>query len=485
MRCVAGVLLAVWCDVCPGAEGDPPVVQELVITALKNNPKVLEAKAIVSRYRAYWEETDGFFDAVLSAGANQTDDTLGLDQTQASVGAERAFMPGFRLKASVAETYYDNIQSTMESTLTEQTTLYQNAATLSLAVPLMKNRGFKQWSLSKDEARLKYQAMRNQYLAIEQDYRHQVEQRIIAMLEATTLAQVNGMAVQRVERLLKESLELVALKTIPEYQVFSARMEVGLQSEQHTASQQIRETALIRLVEIVGDETICRRQDFPTDLVVKWAEASSLPITYTDSIALSKKGTILQLQQDIEASDAALKRVKDDAQSDLQLAASATAMGEDPNRLWSSGRYLNDRNLGAVVGLIWSRPWELKTEKARARAATALIVEKREQLRHNELRILADLKVAFQQYRIARERLTLVTGAIESARQALDAEDERFRLGEGRSRNVLDAQKDLTDALKRQIVIAAEVLRAYSDFHFTAGYVYHQDLSLLTQTGEP
>jgi len=53
---------------------------------------------------------------------------------------------------------------------------------------------------------------------------------------------------------------------------------------------------------------------------------------------------------------------------------------------------------------------------------------------------------------------------------ALEAENERFCLGEGRSRNVLDAQRDLTDALKRQTIIAVELLRAYSNFMYASGY---------------
>ena len=59
---------------------------------------------------------------------------------------------------------------------------------------------------------------------------------------------------------------------------------------------------------------------------------------------------------------------------------------------------------------------------------------------------------------------------MKAARLALDAERDRFRLGEGRSRQVLDAQKDLTKAMQRQNQNAASLLRTVSDYEYATGY---------------
>ena len=58
----------------------------------------------------------------------------------------------------------------------------------------------------------------------------------------------------------------------------------------------------------------------------------------------------------------------------------------------------------------------------------------------------------------------------EAAQQTVAAEQERFRLGEGNSHAVLEAQKNLTATLLRQNAAAAEFLRAMSDYNFACGY---------------
>ncbi len=52
---------------------------------------------------------------------------------------------------------------------------------------------------------------------------------------------------------------------------------------------------------------------------------------------------------------------------------------------------------------------------------------------------------------------------MEDARRALVAEEQRLSLGEGRSRNVLDAQKDLTTAERRANAAAYDLILAYTD----------------------
>jgi outer membrane protein TolC len=69
----------------------------------------------------------------------------------------------------------------------------------------------------------------------------------------------------------------------------------------------------------------------------------------------------------------------------------------------------------------------------------------------------------------ARDRLDIVDRAVGEARRALDAESERMRLGEGRSRNVLDAQKDLTTAERRANQAALDTVLAILDLLHAAG----------------
>jgi outer membrane protein TolC len=83
-----------------------------------------------------------------------------------------------------------------------------------------------------------------------------------------------------------------------------------------------------------------------------------------------------------------------------------------------------------------------------------------------QIKIRNELNSAYRNFSTTFLGMELCAIAVEEAKKALQAENERFRLGEGRSRNVLDAQKDLTEALRRQILVAIELLKAYSAFNY-------------------
>jgi len=74
-------------------------------------------------------------------------------------------------------------------------------------------------------------------------------------------------------------------------------------------------------------------------------------------------------------------------------------------------------------------------------------------------RLATDLAAAHREFTGAREQFVEITTAVEQARHTLEAEGERFRLGEGRSRNVLDAQNDLTKTYRTRDAIVAALLR--------------------------
>ena len=121
--------------------------------------------------------------------------------------------------------------------------------------------------------------------------------------------------------------------------------------------------------------------------------------------------------------------------------------------------------------LLWKRPLGFRSERSRITQARLRIRELRQSLRQVELQICADMEVATIALSNARKRLQLVSLAVTAAQQTLNAEQERFRLGGGRSRDVLDAQKDVITAIKRQTNIGAELLRAHSNFLFASGYM--------------
>ncbi|MFA5043431.1 MAG: TolC family protein [Kiritimatiellia bacterium] len=446
-------------------------LEALVAEAFANNPAVQAAQYEVNRAQAERDELRGFFDPQLNASASQTDYNAGYNQAFLHAGVDAAILPGVYLGTRVEESYYSRLQAgAVTNVFGTYNDLWQSLAGLQLGVPLLRDRGFLQWKLSDERAAKRFSAARHRWRAATQQCRHDVEQQYIAVLEAVASAYVGQTALTRVEKLLKEAQELVQLKIVPEYQLFTARSEVALRREAETADRQVCKTTQTRLLEVLGAPKPARPAQASFDTLILWAESVELPPFYVEDAALKARGDYNEILDFIEVVEKEKAINQDNLQSDLSLNIEAILQGEAPNDVIGSGRYLSEQNLGASIGLIWKRPWGYRTEKARIRAIGATIAAQHELLRQTAIRIRADLKVQHEQFMSAQDRLSLVSQAIVGARQALEAENERFCLGEGRSRNVLDAQKDLTDALKRQITIAAELLRAYSNFMYASGY---------------
>ena len=446
-------------------------LEALVAEAFANNPAVQAAQYEASRAQAERDELRGFFDPQLNAAASQADYNAGYNQAFLHAGVDAAILPGVYLGTRVEESYYSQLQaSTVTNVFGTYNDLWQSLAGLRLGVPLLRDRGFLQWKLSDERAAKRYRMAQNHWRAVTQQCRHDVEQQYIAVLEAVAQRYVAQAALTRVEKLLKEAQELVQLKIVPEYQLFTARSEVALRRESETAEQQACKTTQTRLLELLGTSKPARPVQATFDTLILWAESVDLPLWYAEDTALKARGDYNEILDSIEAAEKEKAINQDNLRDDLSLNMETILQGEDPNNVIGSGRYLSERNLGASIGLTWKRPWGYRTEKARVRAISATIDAQHELLRQTAIRVRADLKVQHEQFMSAQDRLSLVSQAIVGARQALEAENERFCLGEGRSRNVLDAQKDLTDALQRQIIIAVELLQAYSNFLYASGY---------------
>lgn len=465
---VAALWLTAW---LPAARANLEL-EALIAEAFANNPAVQAAQFEVSRAQAERDELRGFFDPQLNATASQADYNAGYNQALLHAGVDAAVLPGVYLGTRFEESYYSQLQGSIVTNVFPENynDLWQSLAGLRLGVPLLRDRGFLQWKLSDERAAKRFSLAQNHWRAVTQQCRHDVEQQYIAVLEAVAQRYVAQAALTRVEKLLKEAQELVRLKIVPGYQLFTARSEVALRQESETADQQACKTTQIRLLELLGTSQRAQPVRASFDTLILWAESVELPPLFAEDKALKARGDYNEILDFIEVAEKEWAINQDNLRDDLSLNMETILQGEDPNNVIGTGRYLSERNLGASIGLTWKRPWGYRTEKARMRAVSATIDAQHELLRQTAIRIRADLKVQHEQFMSAQDRLGLVSQAIVAARQALEAENERFCLGEGRSRNVLDAQRDLTDALKRQTIIAVELLRAYSNFMYASGY---------------
>ncbi|NOY82880.1 MAG: TolC family protein [Kiritimatiellaeota bacterium] len=434
---------------------------DLIAGAEARNPRLSAARDRVTQALAARNGLLGFFDPAVSATGDKASGDLGYD-LRLSAEIETPFKPGFYLTLGAAE-------NRLVDPGKEYNALYQTVFSAGVTVPLLRDRGFRKWRLLFAEAEATYRAAGSRLLWVRQDLRHRIEQRYIAMQEARSAYDVAQGATARVEKLLGEAKELVRLKVVPEYQLFPARMEVALARASELQAAEAFHRSVVFLAREIG---AVERRDFRAapEMLIAWARGAEVPADWPAEEAFRRRGDCLELAARRASVQYRLQWAREELKSDLSLSAEAVWTGEDPHDPLGTGAYMADRREGGIVSLTWRRPLGRRTERAEVARQMSRLRELDHLLEDLKIGIRADLTTARSDFESARRQLVLVTEAVRDARQNLAAEAERFRLGEGRSRNVLDAQKDLTNAIQRQTRTAAALLRAQADFFYAVGY---------------
>lgn len=471
-------VLVVLC-ITPLAKAGPPATagreesRSFVQRALRNNPRIAAAEGLLSRAQAQHRGVSGFFDPqVVAAGGHvergrtvpgaTRSSSLDDDALSARIGIETAAKPGAYLSVGIAERRLLEPGEPFDD-------LYQSLAGVRLWVPLVQDRGFSRWRAEDRQAGALSLAASNDLIAVRQDVQHEVERAYIDALHALAEQDTVARAGARVDQLLKEAQTLVDLHVIPEYQLFTARLEVELYREETASAAQVAETQRIRLGELVGS-TNAPSLKADAHSLVAWALFVTPSRAGTTDDACGRRGLYLAARKRCDAAAAEGLRLAEELKPDIAVTAAATWQGEDQSDVFGRERLLSDEHAGTEVAVVWRQPLGHRAEKADMNANVALQDALRAQLSGIRLKIAAELASAESALQSARERLDTAEEAVQQAERALGAEEERFRLGESRSRNVLDAQKDLTATLRRRNNAAALVLSADSDLRYAMGY---------------
>ena len=444
-------------------------LRRLTVMALERNPQVLAARHEVERYAAAQDELKGFFDPQLKASAlGQRDAWYGQDGFLNTAGTEMALMPGAYLDVEAGQNYLKNLSDDHHDRMA------QTVLTTRLRVPLNRDRGFAIWKLDNRRAGAESLAAQARLLDACQTVRLEVEQRYVVLCEAQAQFAVATAASRRANKLLEDTREMVRLKTVPEYQVYPAQYEVAVRREDEMAALQAVGTAQLRLAETlaapVAAGAAAQEAVAGTPLVVVWAEAMPLPFVPPLAKALEARGKWLDFQEQATAARIEIRRQQEGLKSNVALTVEGGWQGEEPDGMVGAGAYSFDHNFGGLVGVTWSRPLGYQAERSRVRQVAARLAKLEEEGRGVELTVKTEMETARRDYEQARERLRVLSEGVTAARRTLEAEEQRFRLGEGRSRNVLDAQKDLNDVISRQTGVAGQLLLAAARFHYATGY---------------
>lgn len=407
-----------------------------------------------------------FRSPALSAAAGRTEDPSGVPHTTFSrVIDANSNYAGAGVEAPLVRGVYGGVGALVYSDATgeAESDSAETGLGAMLRIPLLRDRAFalnalEMEQLSFDEA-AQLCAVQKELIDISAEI---VKQYAQWLLEAADAAEIEK-AMTRAEKLLEQSTERVRLKDLAQYQIYPARYEATLRREELESARQSIRTQSATLAQALGLAQLPGDMPDNPELLLRWADAlAQLDIAPLAALDLEQTSPTVRRAHALAQSAAATTRhTAEDLRDELNLNLSAG---------WRSEADTDSGNdTGYTVALIFRRNLFSGGDEARIEADAA---EARALQRDYENTLLTE--------RIARERalvsftnacarLQTAHDAVLAASDALSAEDDRFALGDGSSRSVLDAQQDLTSATRRQISVAGEVVSAMAELLRTVG----------------
>jgi outer membrane protein TolC len=441
---------------------------ELITLAFSNSPTLSAANEGSRQAEAALDATGEFLDSRTLAAAGRMSGSAatpmiaapaglpGADAYGVAAGVEVPIRPGLYAGAGVSEQYLVNPADGSDSG-------YHTLVGAQLRIPLLQDRGFSLWRHTQSRVKELQTAADAHLTETRQAVRHAVEQTYFTYLTEVANATTSQSATDRAQKLLNEAEELVRLKVVPEYQLAPARLELALRREEFCASLQAIDTARLRLIQVLGITPATLLTTNSLALTDRAANLTLPPIPAATH-SFSSRGAIREIEALAAAAAAETRSLDDRLRPELGLSLRGVWATDDSSALSSDGKS------SAAAVLVWTRPWSQTGPRARLRESQARETQLAEVLRELQNRLTADLAAAQRDFSGAGERLKEITVAVEQARRTLEAEAERFQLGEGRSRNVLDAQNDLTKAYRSRNAVVAALLKGHSDFMYASGY---------------
>jgi|LSQX01.3.fsa_nt_gb outer membrane protein TolC len=451
---------------------DANELYDLLNEAAQHSPALLAAKWRVEQQLLRHQELQEFFDPSLYMAAGQAERARSLpgasgytnlanNATELQAGIDMPLDPGIYVAVGAAERLYNDIDG--------YDYLAQTLFGIKIRVPLLKDRGFAKHNLEREMALADYNAAVNQMLDAAQVLKREVTLAYIAAYEALSSYEVTKDATNRFQQLVSEARELYRLKVIPEYQIYDAQMDLQIGKENEEVARNRMELSLISLAALVGGHRKIKLQS-GSDILFKIAsETKALP-ELPLAEAFENRGSYQQIKNSIEYVRAQLASTLEDQKDDVTLHAGLSWQGEIHDDFGGSYRHITDRNVGADITVVWKRPLDYRGPRARKARFDARINQLKENLRAEAIAITRDIQHATNNFKTALTRIEIVSQGIQASERTVTAERERFRLGEGTSSSVTDAQKELTSLQHKRTSAAADLLRAKANFLFASGY---------------
>ena len=338
-----------------------------------------------------------------------------------------------------------------------------------LRIPLLRDRGFAVNRLELDSLSQTERAAAHRYEAEVYDAWTSVVDAYAQVLFRIADAREVSNALARAEQLVDDSAARAELEDLAEYQVFPARFEAATRAEELAEARTQILVARETLKQAIGAEP----EDAESPSSVSSEDAYALlsawagtlqALDFADAIAAVPEKTcpeVLAAEAEWLAARSRATSAHEDLKSSLDLNLGAGWNSEEDG---TSGH-----EAGYGVSIVYSRPLSHDGDRAAVHASEARAAAAGHDYAAEVLRAQVRREKALAALEGIRGRYQLARTTVEAARRSLDAENERFAIGDGSSRNVLDAQKDLTTARRRELSVYLEVITTVAEFLRASG----------------
>jgi outer membrane protein len=487
----------------------PLALQEALRLALEHNLQLEIARYQPEIARYNWQGAYGVYDPQFNANASHNLNVTeggGVDpQGRATLGNEtRSDRFGGGLRGVLPTGLLYDLSGTFGHNYGERESFpfdfYDGDVGLTLQQPLLRN----MWI---DANRLTIRVRKHDLKIAEQDYMFQVlqivndtQQAYYELIAARDQIVARERALELATRFADETQRRVELGTLPPLDHVQALSEASTVRAELIQVRQLAAVAENILKNLITDnyELWHASQIVPTERLVAVPEDLDLGASWLTGV--SSRPDLLSLTERLERQGVVVKYQHNQLFPSLDLVGSLGRAGID-NKLNTivitnvtprpgpdirrvivvPGRDANftdvlddiatDNNPRYSYGIVFSMPLSFRRERNEYKAAKAEQESLKAQYTQLRQNILIQIENAVTEIRANFERVQATRQAAIFAEAALDAETKRMEAGRSTPFNVLQFQRDLTDARTAEIRALADYNRALTRLSFAEGSI--------------
>ena len=203
-------------------------------------------------------------------------------------------------------------------------------------------------------------------------------------------------------------------------------------------------------------------------------------------LAVNNRYEVKQAEEFIKARNAQLQLAHNQSLARLDLVASGGLHGLDGNIGQTYSNAFQSQAPEWTAGVQFSVPLNRDNQKATERLAIHQEEQAVRQAEKLRLQVLLEVDTVYNRARIDQERLAATRKSREAARQSADAELKRLQQGVSTSYQVLQLQRNYSQAQSRELAALADFNKSLADLYLTTATLMKRlGINVIEQTPPP